>query len=43
MADARSRGVRTLFLSAGDDDVARIYAGLGFRRIATALVAEAAE
>ncbi|WP_236655937.1 GNAT family N-acetyltransferase [Streptacidiphilus jiangxiensis] len=43
VADARSRGVETVFLSAGDDDVARIYARLGFRRVATALVAEPAE
>jgi N-acetylglutamate synthase-like GNAT family acetyltransferase len=41
-ADARSRGVRTVFLSAGDDEVARIYARLGFHRIATSLVAEPA-
>jgi N-acetylglutamate synthase-like GNAT family acetyltransferase len=40
VADARSRGVETVFLSAGDDDVARIYARLGFRRIASALIAE---
>jgi ribosomal protein S18 acetylase RimI-like enzyme len=43
VADARSRGVETVFLSAGDDDVARIYSRLGFRRIATALIAEPAE
>lgn len=43
VADARSRGVQTVFLSAGDDDVARIYARLGFRRFATALIAEPAE
>ncbi|MCZ2524516.1 GNAT family N-acetyltransferase [Streptomyces sp. HB2AG] len=42
-ADARSRGAGTVFLSAGDDDVARIYARLGFRRVATALIAEPAE
>ncbi|WP_418960996.1 GNAT family N-acetyltransferase [Streptomyces tritici] len=40
--DARARGVRTAFLSAGDDDVARIYGRLGFRRIGTALIAEPA-
>ncbi|WP_348772257.1 GNAT family N-acetyltransferase [Streptomyces sp. RPA4-5] len=38
VADARSRGVETVFLSAGDEDVARLYARLGFRRIATALI-----
>ncbi|MGW7577027.1 GNAT family N-acetyltransferase [Streptomyces sp. NPDC054765] len=43
VADARSRGVETLFLSAGDDDVARIYARLGFHAVATALVAEPVE
>ncbi|GAA0346439.1 GNAT family N-acetyltransferase [Streptomyces blastmyceticus] len=42
VADARSRGMETVFLSAGDDDVARIYARLGFRRAATALIAEPA-
>jgi GNAT superfamily N-acetyltransferase len=40
VADARSRGVGTVFLSAGDEDVARIYARLGFRRVGTALIAE---
>jgi ribosomal protein S18 acetylase RimI-like enzyme len=43
IADARPRGVETVFLSAGDDDVARIYARLGFRRVATALIAEPVE
>ncbi|MGJ6962930.1 GNAT family N-acetyltransferase [Streptosporangium sp. G11] len=42
IADARSRGVKTVFLSAGDEDVARIYARLGFRRAGTALIAEPA-
>ncbi|HCA85945.1 MAG TPA: GNAT family N-acetyltransferase [Streptomyces sp.] len=42
VADARSRGVRTVFLSAGDDDIARLYARLGFRTVATALIAEPA-
>lgn len=42
LADARSRGAGTVFLSAGDEDVARIYARLGFRRVATALIAEPA-
>ncbi|MFF4161219.1 GNAT family N-acetyltransferase [Streptomyces sp. NPDC001678] len=42
--DALKRwGVETVFLSAGDDDVARIYARAGFRRIATALIAEPAD
>ncbi|MFH9425377.1 GNAT family N-acetyltransferase [Streptomyces sp. NPDC017529] len=43
VADARERGIRTVFLSAGNDDVARIYERLGFRRVATALVAEPGE
>ncbi len=43
VADARSRDVETLFLSAGDEDVARIYARLGFRSVATALIAEPGE
>ncbi|MFD5424423.1 GNAT family N-acetyltransferase [Streptomyces sp. NPDC127084] len=40
VADARARGVSTVFLSAADGDVARIYARAGFRRVATALIAE---
>ncbi|MFG2562947.1 GNAT family N-acetyltransferase [Streptomyces sp. NPDC048496] len=43
VAHARSRGVKTIFLSAGDDDVARIYARLGFRSVGTALIAEPPE
>ncbi|MCP3817640.1 GNAT family N-acetyltransferase [Streptomyces sp. A3M-1-3] len=43
VADARARGIGTVFLSAGDEDVARIYARLGFRPVATALIAEPAE
>jgi GNAT superfamily N-acetyltransferase len=38
--DAYSRGVTTVFLSAGSEDVARVYARLGFRRIGTAGAAE---
>jgi ribosomal protein S18 acetylase RimI-like enzyme len=38
--DALCRGVQTVFLSASDEDVARIYARLGFRRIGTAMIAE---
>ncbi|HEY1484495.1 MAG TPA: GNAT family N-acetyltransferase [Micromonosporaceae bacterium] len=41
VADALGRGVETVFLSAGDEDVARIYGSLGFRRVGTALIAEA--
>lgn len=40
VAAARERGARTVFLSAGDEDVARIYGRIGFRRVATALIAE---
>jgi ribosomal protein S18 acetylase RimI-like enzyme len=34
--DARSHGAEIVFLSAADDDVARLYERLGFRRIGTA-------
>ena len=34
--DARERGAEIVFLSAADDDVARMYERLGFRRIGTA-------
>ncbi|MEU6976024.1 GNAT family N-acetyltransferase [Streptomyces sp. NPDC046371] len=43
IADARAAGVTTVFLTATDDTVARMYARLGFRTIATALIAEPAE
>ena len=38
--DARTRGVRTVFLSAEDDAVARVYERVGFVRVGTACVAE---
>lgn len=38
--DAIGRGITTVFLSAGDDAVARVYARLGFRRVGTACIAE---
>lgn len=41
-ADARARGIRTVFLSAQDEDVARVYERVGFRRVGTACVAEPA-
>lgn len=41
-ADALARGARTVFLSATDAAVARIYARLGFRKIGTAMIAEPA-
>jgi ribosomal protein S18 acetylase RimI-like enzyme len=41
-ADALRRRVQTVFLSATDDAVARIYGRIGFRRIGTAMIAEPA-
>jgi ribosomal protein S18 acetylase RimI-like enzyme len=41
-ADALERGARTVFLSASDATVARIYARLGFRGVGTAMIAEPA-
>ena len=35
-------GVNLVFLSAGDDDVARLYTKVGFRRVGTACIAEPA-
>ncbi|MER7519386.1 GNAT family N-acetyltransferase [Streptomyces sp. NPDC126499] len=43
VADARARGAETVFLTATDETVARLYARLGFRTVATALIAEPAE
>ncbi|PVC65338.1 GNAT family N-acetyltransferase [Streptomyces sp. CS081A] len=40
VADARARGAELVFLSASDADVARLYGRLGFRTVATALIAE---
>ncbi|MFB0626183.1 GNAT family N-acetyltransferase [Streptomyces sp. AB3(2024)] len=42
VAHALERGAETVFLSAGDEDVARIYGRVGFRRVGTALIAEPA-
>ncbi|MEU5219540.1 GNAT family N-acetyltransferase [Streptomyces sp. NPDC020807] len=39
-ADARARGTETVFLTATDETVARLYGRLGFRTVATALIAE---
>lgn len=39
--DAREHGVGLVFCSAQDDDVARVYESVGFRRVGTACVAEA--
>jgi len=41
-ADALERGVQTVFLSATDHAVARVYARIGFREIGTAMIAEPA-
>jgi ribosomal protein S18 acetylase RimI-like enzyme len=41
--DAVARGVHTVFLSASDDAVARIYARIGFREIGVAMIAEPAD
>ncbi len=40
VADARARGASTVFLSAGSDEIARVYERVGFRRIGTACAAE---
>jgi GNAT superfamily N-acetyltransferase len=40
-SDALARGVRTVFLSAGDDAVARVYDRVGFTRVGTACAAGA--
>jgi GNAT superfamily N-acetyltransferase len=40
VADARRRGIGTVFLSAGDDAVARVYERVGFVRVGTACTAE---
>jgi len=40
--DALDRGVTTVFLSASDDAVARVYARIGFREVGTAMIAEPA-
>lgn len=41
VADALDRGVATVFLSADDEDVARVYERIGFRRIGSAGAASA--
>jgi ribosomal protein S18 acetylase RimI-like enzyme len=40
--DARARGAQLVFLSAGSDDVARVYERVGFRRVGHAGAAEPA-
>ena len=39
VADALERGIDLVFLSADDDDVARVYAKVGFERVGTASAA----
>jgi len=39
VADARRRGSETVFLTAGDEEIARLYASLGFRQIGTSCIA----
>ena len=39
--DALDRGVERVFLSAGSEEIARVYERVGFRRIGTACIAEA--
>jgi GNAT superfamily N-acetyltransferase len=39
---ALTEGVNLIFLSAGDDDIARLYTKVGFRRVGTACIAEPA-
>ena len=41
-ADAQGRGIGTVFLSATDDTVARVYARTGFRQVGVAMIAEPA-
>lgn len=43
VADARARGATTVFLSAQDDEVARVYERIGFQRVGTACVAAPSE
>ena len=40
MQDARERGAELVFLSAGSEDIARMYGRLGFERVGTACIAE---
>lgn len=41
VGDAARHGATTVFLSAGDDTVARVYERVGFTRVGTACIAEA--
>jgi ribosomal protein S18 acetylase RimI-like enzyme len=39
--DARAGGAETVFLTAGDDEIARVYGRLGFARVGTSCIAAA--
>lgn len=41
--DAVAHGIDLIFLSAGDEEIARVYARLGFRRVGTACIAQPAQ
>jgi ribosomal protein S18 acetylase RimI-like enzyme len=43
VADARRRGIETVFLTAGSDEIARMYSTLGFRRAGTSCIAGPAD
>jgi ribosomal protein S18 acetylase RimI-like enzyme len=43
IADAQARGITTLFLTAGDEEIARVYESQGFARVGTSGTAEADE
>jgi phosphoserine phosphatase len=36
VAEALERGIQTVFLSAGDETIARVYGQVGFERVGTA-------
>jgi predicted GNAT family acetyltransferase len=38
--DAAGRSLTTVFCAAASDEVARVYEGIGFRRVGTACIAE---
>jgi predicted GNAT family acetyltransferase len=40
-ADARERGAELVFLAAGSEEIARVYARLGFERVGTACIGSA--
>ena len=42
MQDARERGAEIVFVTAGSEEIARVYERLGFERHGTACIAEPA-